>query len=82
MLMAQRILNIDGIGAGRRRMEQYNEDMVAHVLDFGDAPGAGKRSHIPDVSSAVDKEVGRITMYLIMRRPRAIIKFRNIYIPP
>ena len=35
--MSQRIHNVDGIGAGCRWVDQYNEDMLAHILGVGDS---------------------------------------------
>ena len=45
------------MGAGCRRVEQYNDDMLRYILAVGAAPGAGNRSHIADVPSGVDKEI-------------------------
>ena len=46
-----------GMGAGCRRIEQYNDDMLKYMLAVGSAPGAGNRSHIADVLTGVDKEI-------------------------
>ena len=40
-------------------MVQYTENMLGDMLAVGTAPGAGNRSHIADILSAVDKEVSR-----------------------
>ena len=40
-------------------MEQYAPEMLRYMLDVGCAPGAGNRSHIADVLSAVGKEIRR-----------------------
>ena len=80
MLIDQRIRNVDGIGSGCRRMEQYSEDMIAHMLAVGSSPGAGNRSHISDALSEVCKGANRITMYLITRRHMSLNKFSDVYI--
>ena len=54
------IRNSDGIGAGRRRIEQYNDERLTHMLAVGTAPGAGNRSHIADVLACVDNEIRRV----------------------
>ena len=54
------MLNSDGIGAGRRRVEQYEDEMLSHMLAVGTAPGGGNRSHMADVLSCVDKELRQL----------------------
>ena len=54
------IRNNGGIGAGCRRIEQYNDERLTHMLAVGTAPGAGNRSHIADVLACVDNEIRRV----------------------
>ena len=39
-----------------RRLEQYSEHMLEHMLAVGSAPGCGNRPHMADVLSHVDKD--------------------------
>lgn len=48
------------MGAECRRLEQYADGMLAYMLAVGSAPGAGNRSHISDVLSAVGKEIHQV----------------------
>ena len=54
--------NFDGLGSGCRRIVQYTDHMLGNMLAVGTAPGAGNRSHIADILSAVDKEVSRLKL--------------------
>ena len=50
---------------GRRRLEQYEGEMLKYMMAVGCAPGEANRSHIADALSAVDKEIKRSVSRLI-----------------
>ena len=54
------IHNSDGIGAGCRRVEQYEDEMLTHMLAVGAAPGGGNRSHMADALSCAGKELRQL----------------------
>ena len=52
--------HVDGIGGTSRRMRQYEDEMLEHMLDAGTAPGGGNRSHLVDALSHMDKEMRQL----------------------
>ena len=51
------VSNISGIGAGCRRLEQYEDEELSHMISVGSAPSGGNRSLVSELLSYVDREI-------------------------